>query len=606
MASPARQICIVVAAVPGWTGDRLRRLYEHVATATAGAALELVWAHAGASPERYRDALALQSERLARETATLRNRLRCRLHELEPGLEALIGPHFDQADIGLDELTVDGRPALPRLAAMRALRRPVEVALILSRRNLSRLAATVEALAAAKLPWHATLARRGTRVPAVPASEALDDDEARAVLGYLLEHGLDGEGALVEPIRSDVERVRRLFDPHVPCRFHDRRGWERRYVVDATGAVHGPAGPYGNVLEQPLSVLDASTGHLRDIEAAERRMARVCGPCRFYGACAGDEVAETASGACPVRRPTLERVALHLGRYGVRMPGPPDDAFGPALRPGSRVHLGDAGSPLGARVRLSAGTEVARPSRRARFRVGARIPRPPWRAPSGQELSLLSCEDGWRRNADVAVFNLPESVIGPLRSICEACGLYSGTPSGAPSDHPGWARAASGLEAHLGPFCRRVDAIDASVIYASDPGLPAVTKVDRGQPHREAYIGLHLDSWEGTSLRRRSHARVRIGINLSRQPRYLLFVNLPLEAMMRATGLPDEDDLDEISLFAGHTFLRRYPDYPVVRIEIAAGEAYLAPTGNLVHDGASGPGPERDVALHVLGDFALP
>ena len=36
----------------------------------------------------------------------------------------------------------------------------------------------------------------------------------------------------------------------------------------------------------------------------------------------------------------------------------------------------------------------------------------------------------------------------------------------------------------------------------------------------------------------------------------------------------------------GREFMERFPDVPVVRCRIGPGDAYIAPTENLVHDGS--------------------
>ena len=48
------------------------------------------------------------------------------------------------------------------------------------------------------------------------------------------------------------------------------------------------------------------------------------------------------------------------------------------------------------------------------------------------------------------------------------------------------------------------------------------------------------------------------------------------------------------------------PTYPVVAIEIAPGEAYIAPTEDLIHDGCSEGMKNNDVCLTMLGYFSRP
>ena len=50
-------------------------------------------------------------------------------------------------------------------------------------------------------------------------------------------------------------------------------------------------------------------------------------------------------------------------------------------------------------------------------------------------------------------------------------------------------------------------------------------------------------------------------------------------------------------------FMTLYPQYPVIRVQVRPGEAYLAPTDNLVHDGSSVDMTEEDRNLTFLGEF---
>ena len=47
--------------------------------------------------------------------------------------------------------------------------------------------------------------------------------------------------------------------------------------------------------------------------------------------------------------------------------------------------------------------------------------------------------------------------------------------------------------------------------------------------------------------------------------------------------------------------MRAFPDYPVVRLTIRPGEAYIAPTENLIHDGSTLGMTSPDLALHMIG-----
>jgi hypothetical protein len=278
------------------------------------------------------------------------------------------------------------------------------------------------------------------------------------------------------------------------------------------------------------------------------------------------------------------------------------------LRPGITVRFATPPeeAAAGARLRLSSGTTAPRGSG-PRYHAAALVPAEPWRPPTASESSMLVAPASapWRRADDVAVVPVAPDVVAALVAICDECGLYDSVAAvGSPAGHPAWQRTHAALADHLRPYRLEGRPIDAAVVYRAEPGLATVTKIDRDRPGHEVYLGLHVDSWEGVSLGGCEAVRNRISVNLSRHRREFLFVNQTLGAMMRALGPYDPDE--PVTLFAGHSFLRRFPSYPVVSLTLEHGEAYVAPTGNIVHDGASSPGTEPDVAMHLLGFFYVP
>ena len=49
----------------------------------------------------------------------------------------------------------------------------------------------------------------------------------------------------------------------------------------------------------------------------------------------------------------------------------------------------------------------------------------------------------------------------------------------------------------------------------------------------------------------------------------------------------------------GRKFLRVFDDYPITRIRVKPGDAYIAPTENIVHDGCTELGSDLDVSCHI-------
>lgn len=95
-------------------------------------------------------------------------------------------------------------------------------------------------------------------------------------------------------------------------------------------------------------------------------------------------------------------------------------------------------------------------------------------------------------------------------------------------------------------------------------------------------VGLHIDNQRGSSLH-------RISINLGSEPRYFLFINLSIDQLYR---LVSETDGNVVSKTSGSSriclaFMQLFPNYPVIKLRVNPGEAYIAPTEHITHDGCT-------------------
>ena len=68
--------------------------------------------------------------------------------------------------------------------------------------------------------------------------------------------------------------------------------------------------------------------------------------------------------------------------------------------------------------------------------------------------------------------------------------------------------------------------IKSLTINISQPGLITTTRDEINYLPDKLYVGLHLDSWEKAPLKRRHLSSNRLCINLGRETRYFLFINL--------------------------------------------------------------------------------
>lgn len=143
-----------------------------------------------------------------------------------------------------------------------------------------------------------------------------------------------------------------------------------------------------------------------------------------------------------------------------------------------------------------------------------------------------------------------------------------------------------------------------TALAVNKPYLQTVT-FDR---QTSLYLGLHIDSFEGTPLVARDFSANRICVNLSNADRFFLFINKTLTNVMNDV----EELLPEFMQAPNHLrfddlprlFSLARPNYPVVRVRCRPGTAYIAPTENVIHDGSSVGQTESDVAASVRGFFS--
>jgi len=228
--------------------------------------------------------------------------------------------------------------------------------------------------------------------------------------------------------------------------------------------------------------------------------------------------------------------------------------------------------------------------------------------------TLLVPESGapgeWQIGSDIGVIRIPDAIMEPFEAIFEEFGTREVLDKARYRDHtthPRWAEAYEQLSSHLLKLYSLRDHGATIVRLASaHPGMRTVTKDEVKGKSEYFYVGLHLDTWEKIPMRERSHARNRICVNMGREARQFLFVNLPVAQMheMLRRGEPDSV-ADYYGTDLGLEFMRAFPGYPVVKLTIGPREAYIAPTDNLIHDATSIGKRYPDIGLHILGYFGL-
>ena len=247
------------------------------------------------------------------------------------------------------------------------------------------------------------------------------------------------------------------------------------------------------------------------------------------------------------------------------------------------------------RVALSSGTRVADLQETAdlfdspRYEKGAMLPREPWRPPTAQEVESLILTEAPRDMAtSVAIVKLPGEFSYDQREA-----IRSGTRESIETN----------LLRPLRTFCQLGEPIHCIGPNKNPANLKTVTFNDSvGR-----YNGLHVDAWDQRDVNALRLACNRVCVNIGESDRYLLF--LPFSLMAIAGVLTDEMgpawQMPKRHTVIGRTFMERFPEIPVIRCRLAPGEAYIAPTENLVHDGSSAGQSAPDEQFTVRGHIDL-
>lgn len=227
-------------------------------------------------------------------------------------------------------------------------------------------------------------------------------------------------------------------------------------------------------------------------------------------------------------------------------------------------------------------------------------PQLPWREPSKEEKDCLlegKLKD-FRASQLIGLCKLPEDLIHNIQHA-----LFN-NPQFEKDD----------VEPHIQPienyvrehFSRPEYLPFQSHCYFSSHAtcLKTVTRVPTFFLPHMPYIGLHVDYHDGLSFYESDQARNRICINIGQEDRYFLFINLPIQTILSLLQCEAVQHPYPTSL--GRAFMAKFPGYPVVKLCIPPGYAYIAPTEILIHDATTLDKRCQDLTLTFLGYFYIP
>lgn len=245
-------------------------------------------------------------------------------------------------------------------------------------------------------------------------------------------------------------------------------------------------------------------------------------------------------------------------------------------------------------VHLSCGTSLAHgvDANDPPYLDDARVPAPPWRHPTDEERARLWSVNAPEAHGAVGIVRL----LGPtMVQLLEDQKDSIGRSDDATSlKHP--------LVSVLLDAVRKVRIAPRAVFSArigrDQPGLQTMTRaVDR-----DARIGLHFDRWDNLPITQLRAASNRISLNLGPEDRHFVFLSETASCMaarLEAAGVSVRADVRDI----GSAFMSTFPDYPIIRLRLRPGEAYVAPTENILHDGTSAETVSVNHYLSLRGHF---
>jgi hypothetical protein len=249
-----------------------------------------------------------------------------------------------------------------------------------------------------------------------------------------------------------------------------------------------------------------------------------------------------------------------------------------------------------ATIALNSGTLPTR-NNSPGYRDDARIPKSDWRSPTPEEMRILCVTSS---AVDVPCV---EIVLADSEVLCLSAKAFARvTWSNSTTDLSTTVDSSAYRElmvAMLECAGRLGKVLKDPLVRISAPDLSTITL------NKDLFIGLHVDEWFHDRHSSRRQRPNRMVFNLGTQPRYFMFINIPVEEMTNRIPVGLQIPSSSEGTAIGLRFMECYPDYPVCRIRVQPGEAYIAPTENLVHDASSAGITRVDIAGHILGHFGL-
>jgi hypothetical protein len=272
-------------------------------------------------------------------------------------------------------------------------------------------------------------------------------------------------------------------------------------------------------------------------------------------------------------------------------------------RDSARTRGGDvsivAGPESAVRVWLSAGTQLAS-EEDGPWRAGARIPTEPWREASAGEREALMTAGAAEAGRTLVLFAPPPSLVAKWRALVGVSASAFGETARQVMGRTDYERVTEESISYLRGLTR----------YGARPLRFFVAETHAGRvsacwDSRE-FVGLHVDVRERTPLPECAFSPTRFCLNIGRHSRGFVFSDVTLLEMAgRLQHAGHEIPKDMPPQQVADRFMSVFDRYPMARVVLRPGEAYIAPTDNVIHDGFTRDVPVDacDLVVMAIGYF---
>lgn len=262
-------------------------------------------------------------------------------------------------------------------------------------------------------------------------------------------------------------------------------------------------------------------------------------------------------------------------------------------------------------VQLSSGTAPVNQSlsEKYNYRSGVFLPNQPWREALDSEKQILfantsSLSNSWQLGSGVAIIKVPDEVLASF-DILGLKTLNDYTEKKLIFENSNYNTIILGFVSKLSHYLVNLKDFKIFGLNIAPSGLPSITNdVSQAQPNLRQFIGLHIDENDIVPVKDKISVRNRLSVNLGRSDRYLMFINLTLvDIYCACKGYDPAPDLYYSVSELTDEFLNLYPNYPVVKLRVRPGEAYIAPAQNMIHDAYNPETNYPDITLNFIGYF---